>query len=474
MSAVAVTAVEQRHVVNVRGEFLRLPALVNCEACFEGPAGTAKTRTILEYIHLVLKTFPGVRALITRKRLVDLTASAVVTYSEEVKKDWDGVKWYGGSQREPPAFIYPNGSKLMLAGMDKPEKVKSRAFHLIYPNEATELEESDIEMLRSRLGRDPRLPFWQLILDANPGPPTHWLNQRMNAGRTMRLRTFHRDNPAFYDDAGNLTPIGDRYINGTLAGLTGVRYKRLALGEWAAAEGTVYEGAWEPERNHPPRRAYSRRPDSLWGDCGVDRDWPRYMAIDWGYRAPLVVQWYARAQPDGELILYREIYVTMRTVEEVAKEALGYMGWRMTEQGQLVPTREDCDPLPREIVADVDPGDRATWEAHFGLRVFPATKGKDSISDGIQAVTRRLSEGRLLVLQNSLVARDPLLDEKKQPQGFAEEIEAYVWDTRAGRAPREVPMDDHDHAQDAARYLVQYFDREPQTGGAIEFEAVGF
>lgn len=470
MSAAATHA---EHAINVRGAYLALPSLRNVEACYEGPAGTAKTRSILEWLHLVCKTVPHVRVLLCRKRMVDLTESAVVTYTDEVKQPWDNVRWFGGSRSEPPAFIYPNAAKLLLTGLDKPERVKSRSFNIIYANEATELEEAELEMLRSRVGRDDRLGFWQVLLDANPTFPQHWLNRRMLAGRTRRMPTSHRDNPAYYDDAGTITALGESYINGTLAGLTGVRRKRLLEGIWSQAEGTVYEDAWLPERNLVDRRRFSSRPSDLTGDCGLPAEWSRYLGIDWGYRAPLAVQWWAR-RPDGDLVLYREIYTTMRLVEDVAREALAVMGWRMTDSGALVPTHAHPDPLPREIIADHDAEDRATWERHFGLAVFPARKGRDSISDGIQAVTKRLHAGRLLVLRDSLVRRDPLLDERKQPQGLAEEMDAYVWDVRAGRAAREVPMDEHNHAQDAARYVVTYFDRQEERGGEIAFHAVGY
>lgn len=433
----------------------------NAEVVLDGPANTGKSYAGLWKMHLAAIKYPGMHGLLLRKTLVSLKASTLVTFRERILGADSPVRYWTARGDEPAHYAYPNGSKVYVGGMDNARKLMSTEYDLVVWDEATDGEVDEWEALGTRM-RYGVMPYQQLIGCVNPQAPTHWLNQRMLVGRTTRLLSRHEDNPTCTLE----------YLQ-RLSELTGVRRKRLFLGIWAAADGTVYEGAWDPERNHPPRKAYSTRPDSLWGDCGINRDWPRYMAIDWGYRAPLSVQWYGRP-PDGDLILYREIYVTMRTVETVAKEALAYMGWRMEPSGQLVPTRTDCDPLPREIVADVDPGDRATWEMHFGLRVFPATKGKDSISDGIQAVTRRLSEGRLKVLQHSLVERDPLLDERKQPCGFAEEVESYIWDTRAGRAPREVPMDDHDHAMDAARYLVQYFDREPQTGGSISFEAVGF
>ena len=444
-----------RHVVNVRGEFLRLPYLRNQEACFEGPAGTAKTRTILEYIHAVMKHYAGAHALLARWRMVDLTDSAVQTYRNEVLQDWDGVSYFGGSRQEPPAFMYPNGSRIFLTGLDRPEKVKSKQYNLVYVNEATEIEENTLEMLRSRVGRDPRLPFWQLLMDANPTFPRHWLNQRMIRGQSERCVTSRFDNPGFYTDDAAITPLGELYMQ-VLDGLTGVRRSRLVDGRWVAAEGTVYEDAWSVERNLKARNVISRRPDDLHGDAGIDREWPRYVSIDWGYVNPAVVQWYAKDH-DGRLWLYREIYVSNRTVVELADDVLRVMGWKR-DAGVLTPVHPYPEPLKqiRAWICDHDAGDRATFEKATGFTTTPAKKG---IEQNVQAVRTRLELARLFVLRDSLVSRDRLLVDKKLPTSTVEEFDVYEWDTRSNRAPKEIPLDANNHGMDALGYQVAFHDR---------------
>jgi hypothetical protein len=50
-----------------------------------------------------------------------------------------------------------------------------------------------------------------------------------------------------------------------------------------------------------------------------------------------------------------------------------------------------------------------------------------------------------------------------------------VWDTRAGRPPKEQPIDDHNHGMDVDRYVVLYFDHQATlVGRAIKFSAAGF
>ncbi len=450
-------------------------ACTDLEVCLDGPAGTGKSFAALWKMHLRRILYPGSRGMVARKTLVALKLSTLVTFREQVLGDLlaRGLVRYWSARSDMPAhYAYWNGSVVVPTGLDTPGRALSTEYDDILVDEALDTDVTDIETLLSRIrrpgreyGTGDRPPYAQLTLVTNPGPASHWMNRRMLAGRMTRLVSRHADNP-------RMTP---EYLHLLETSLSGVRRQRLYLGIWASAEGTVYEDAWSPARNLVPRARYSTRPTgagALLGACGLDPTWPRYMGIDWGHRAPMAVQWYARL-PDGELVLYREIYVTQRYVEDVAREALHLMGWTLDAHGALRTTRRDADPLPRVTWGDVDPQYRETWERASGLAVTPASKGPDSIADGIQAVAARLRAGRLLVLAGSLVSRDPYLEASYQPCGFAEEIEAYVWDHRVG-TPREVPRDEHDHAMDACRYVVTGLDRQPETGRSIAFHAIGW
>lgn len=466
MTAVLTTAETRLHVPEFRGAALELMHCTDREVCLDGPAGTGKSFAALWKMHLRRLLIPGSRGLLARKTLVSLKASTLVTFRQKIQPERYGVRFWSAKGDEPAHYAYPNGSQLVIVGLDKPGKAMSTEYDDILIDEALDTEEEMAEALVTRIDRPGSLatvPYAQLIYVTNPGPPTHWLNQRMNAGRTTRLRSYHSDNPA----------MTDSYLATLANSLTGARRQRLLGGLWVAAEGAVYEDAWEPQRHVLKRATLSSKPFTLYGDCGIDRTWTRYLGIDWGYRNPAVLKWYVR-KPDGELVVYRELYQTMTLVEDLAKHALTYMGWRLSETGALTPTREDADPLPREIIADHDAEDRATFERHFGMSVYPANKGKDSINDGIKAVTKRLQEDRLQYLDESLVQRDPLLDAMKKPCSSLDEFESYVWDTRAGRPPKEQPIDEHNHAMDVDRYVVLYFDRGAPDAGSIPFEAIGF
>ena len=403
------------------------------EVILSGPAGTGKSRGCLEYVHHLLLTTPRARALMVRKTLTALTASGLVTYREKVRPELDGVLFFGGSKQEPAAFRYPNGARFVVGGLDKPEKVMSTEYDLIYPQEATELVEDEWEKLTTRL-RNGVLPFQQIVGDCNPDAPTHWIKKRAERGALTLLESRHRDNPAVTPD----------YL-ATLDALTGVRRLRLRDGLWAAAEGLVYDG-WDRERHIVPA-------------ADVSRAWPRYVSIDFGYTNPFVAQWWAE-DPDGRLLLYREIYRSQRLVEDHARDMLRLMGARRERDG-IVWAGE---PRPRAVICDHDAEDRATLERHLGLPTVAAHK---SVSDGIQAVAGRLrlagdGRPRLAVMRGCTVETDPILADRKAPQSTAEEVESYVWDTSAGRRKGEEPLKRDDHGMDAMRYLVAHLDLRPR------------
>ena len=349
------------------------------------------------------------------------------------------MKYFGGNKVKPAAFEYPNESLLIVNGLDKPEKVKSWEFDGALINEATECTLEDIEFVRSRL-RNGKTPYHQLIMDVNPGPPNHWLNLRMNDGITTRLLSRHEHNPRFFDLATNdWTEDGRNYIEGVLGGLTGVRLARLRYGIWAAATGTVYEDSWDRARNIVDR-------------FKIPNDWTRFMAIDFGFTHPFVCLW-AAIDPDGRIYIYRQIYKTATLVEDHAKEIKRVSRW-----GQ-----DGGDPLPRAIICDHDAEDRNTLHRHLGLMTVPAIK---NVSAGIQAVASRLRPAgdgtpRLMILRDSLVERDPVLVERKQPTCLEDEPESYIWDTRQGMNKGEAPVKENDHAMDAMRYLVASQDLRP-------------
>ena len=436
----------------LRGAARELGRCRDLECCIEGPAGTGKTYAALYKVHMMLLHYPGAKALVARKSNTDLAGSAMATFRDAILDPREGVRYFGGNRIRPAAFEYPNGSIMVVNGLDKPSKVKSWEFDLAYINEATECTLEDAEFVRSRL-RASKIGYNQLILDCNPDAPTHWLNQRMIEGKTTRLMSRHQDNPAYFDaETQEWTEEGHRYIYETLEGLTGIRKARLLYGLWAAASGTVYEDSWDRTRN-----VIDRGP--------VPREWPRYLAIDFGFTHPFVCLW-AAIDGDGRIIIYRQIYKTKTLVEDHATAIAFASGWYHLlpkDHPKYASKPADwADPLPRDIVCDHDAEDRATLERHLKLYTTPARK---TVSDGIQAVASRFRAAgdgrpRIMIMKNAMVERDKELLKAKKPTCLEDEPENYVW-RQTSSGMKEEPAKEYDDALDALRYLVAHFDVQP-------------
>lgn len=440
-----------------RGSALEVFRRREPEVLLSGPAGTGKSRACLEKIHAICLKNPGVRALAVRKTGKSLASTGLVTFREHVAKESleaNHVKWFGGSQQEPAAYRYANGSKLVVGGMDDPTKIMSSEYDIAYVQEATELTVKDWEAITTRL-RNGKISFQQLIADCNPDVPKHWLKARCDRGQTVMLHCRHTDNPRLWNGAA-WTPEGEAYMQ-VLRALTGVRYQRLYEGRWVAAEGLIYEH-WDPAVHVIPR-------------FEIPATWTRWWSVDFGYTNPFVLQCWAE-DPDGRLYLVREIYKTRTLVEDHAKTILRTVQ-RCARHCKAARRGHDCwacdncvtewtEPKPRAIVCDHDAEDRATLERHLGMSTVAADKRVKVGLEAVQTRTKPAGDGRprIFLLADSLLERDEALEEAKKPACTEEEIPGYVWDpgTAAARAaekpPKEAPLKENDHGCDGMRYVV--------------------
>lgn len=386
------------------------------EVLIEGPAGTGKTRAVLEKVHLCALKYPGMRALLLRKTRQSMTQSVLVTFETHVLPA-DSSLADGQSRSTRTSYRYENGSELVIGGMDKASRIMSTEFDLIAVFEGREISQDDWEALLTRL-RNGKMPYQQAMIDTNPDAPTHWLNHRASQGSMTRLRSRHQDNPA----------VTQSYLD-TLDQLTGARKLRLSQGLWSASQGAVYDQF--DAAVHVVDR------------FEVPENWRRIRSIDFGFANPFVCQWWA-IDPDGRMFLEREIYATRKLVEDHARDIVAL------SQGMTI-----------EItLADHDAEDRATLARH-GVETTAAHK---AISPGIQMVQARLRDAgdgrpRVFLMRDSLVKQDASLAEARLPDSTLAEFECYVWDTRVGR---ELPVDAHNHGLDALRYASAYLDQPSQ------------
>lgn len=412
------------------------------EVIISGPAGTGKSRGLLEKVHRMMIKYPGARALLLRQTAVSLASTGLQTFRKFVINSHmltGEVEYYGGSMTDPPQYRYENGSAVMFGGMDKPTKIMSSEYDVIYWQECTEGTEEGWEFASTRL-RNGVVPYQQMLADANPNTPWHWVKQRAESGKAVMLDSAHWENPMLYDvlpgGERRLTVRGRAYI-AKLEALTGVRRLRLLDGLWVAADGLVYD-EFDPRLHvidpfEPPM------------------DWARWWVVDFGYEAPFVLQQWAE-DGEGRLYLYREIFHTRRTVDMHAKTIMSIVApdgvWR--------------EPKPRGIICDHDAENRAVLAREVGLTTIPARKGKGSKPIGIEDVKRYLrpNDGdgrpRLFLMRGCTIERDQRLLDDKLPASTAEEFLGYVWRVIDGKPVKDEPLKENDHGMDTVRYLCNY------------------
>lgn len=413
--------------------------LFECQAkeiLMSGPAGTGKSRACLEKLHILMLLFPGSKGLIVRKVRDTLSSTALDTWRKFVIKEallTGEVEFYGGSAEEPAQYRYRNGSRVNIGGMDRPTKIMSSEYDVIYVQEAIELTITDWENLTTRL-RNGVIPYQQLIADTNPGAPTHWLKMRCDSGACRLLNSKHSDNPVLMDDHGFPTVRGVAYF-ALLDSLTGVRRSRLRDGQWVAAEGMIYEEQWD-ESIHVVK-AFT----PPW-------EWRRYWAIDFGYVNPFVCGFWAQ-DPEGCLWLYREIYFTRRTVQEHSQTILSIVN----PSGG----RQWIEPRPAKIICDHDAENRGQLDRYL---MASTTAARKEVLSGIQTVQSRLvMPNGLRFMRNVTVEKDKSLEDVGKPTCTIEEIPGYIWDTSMGKTAKESPKKENDHGCDQTRMLVATLDK---------------
>jgi hypothetical protein len=397
---------------------------------------TGKTLANLLRVYWVCRKYAGARALVVRKTRESLTESVLVTWERDVLAPAHPVLLKNPTlRRVRQSYRFPNGSEVVLGGMDKPDKVLSAEYDLVYCPEATDLGVTDWETLGGRL-RAGRVPYQQLLADCNPTTPHHWLYKRCAAGLCRLVPTLHRDNPRYFDRAtGEWTAAGRQYL-ARLERMTGARRDRFLFGLWVAAEGAVYD-----YRAEPPEAGGHLLP----ADFEAPRGWPRVWAIDWGKTAPTALGVYA-VDPEGRMHHTREVYQTRLRPDVLGKRARGWI-----ESG--------LEPAPRAIVCDHDEERRGAFEKASGLSLELADKrDRDKGIEATQARFDAQADGRARLLFRPGArdhAADRFLVDAGRPTCLLEELVGYVWDPDF---LADEPVADNDHALDGMRYACRWVD----------------
>ena len=251
----------------------------------------------------------------------------------------------------------------------------------------------------------------RLWFNCNPAGPSHWFYKEWILGaekrNCLRLHFTMEDNPSLTEE------IRQRYHRL----YTGVFYRRYILGQWAQAEGRVYD-FFEPEMV----KKVPEGPFDKW-----------YVSCDYGTVNPTSMGLWGLHQ--GVWYRVQEIYFASRerqrqmTDEEYAEALANLVGKRFV-------TAVIVDPSAASFIEVLK---RKGWHVR---------KADNDVLSGIRLTSDCLKDGRIVICQGC--------------DDCIREMDAYVWDLSGGS--RDRVKKEHDHAMDDMRYFVSTVLKENGTG----------
>ncbi len=427
------------------------------EVLIEGAAGTGKSRGIGHLLFWAAHRWPGIRILVVRKTRASLTNSFLQTWEDEVVPA--GHEMLNGAARgHRDNYDFGNGSVMELGGLDHPSRLYSTQYDIVYVQEAIELTLDEWERFFRALRHfqggksapDKAIKFQLLLGDTNPGPETHWLNERCKEGTCERLVSKLEDNPKFFDVETNTWTFDGLAFRGGLMKLSGPRRMNLLEGKWGSIEGMV----WDTYDSNVHLINRPDDPKNLKRELGITY----YIgAVDWGYSDPGVFQvWGIDAQKRAYRVA--EWYTTNALQE-----------W-WTEQ--IVAAVEEFTPM-RVIVCDpAGAKERAALNVRLSKIgknpiAIPADNQRHSSNKGdlvgLDLVRERFvkdasGKAHIYFLRDSLRARDEWLELNKQPTCTEREIPGYVYLVDETGKPSRERTDQAcpDHGCDATRYMASF------------------
>ena len=235
------------------------------------------------------------------------------------------------------------------------------------------------------------------------------------------------------------------------------RKKAWLMGDWDIHVGSFLEGVWDASKH-------------VVDPFPIPSSWTVWKAMDWGYRAPYAVYWFAM-DPDGCIYIWRELYGagekagtgSMENAVDVARKIkrieehdnrLGYE-YRLNLADPSIFSKNGTDRSIGQIFRD------------NGVRWQEAWNAKGSRVNGAQEIIRLLAEDKLKIFKTCkhwLRTVPGLPPDELNPEDVDTTVEDHAWDaTRYGvmrrrRRPEIEQLDDgeeQDMAVDHGNHLMR-------------------
>lgn len=328
------------------------------------------------------------------RKTMPAAKKSVLPLFEHICNEWD-LRHIVRLNKTDSIFHFRNGSKIHVAGLDDPEKIKS-IFNVtsIWLEEANEFTYDDFEQLDLRM-RGKTDDYYQLVLSFNPISKNNWIynyffdeNNPQRQRKNVYIHHSNYEHNKFLDSAYIIKL--KNFINTST-----YHYNVYTKGQWGVLEGLVYENNWTLVDEMPS------------GNAGY--------AIDFGYNNPMTI---VKVKRNKKGIYVKEIYYETK---KTTADLINFIKKQLPSRAIFI-----CD--------NAEP-DRISELKKAGIRAVPAKKGKNSVMDGIDFLKQHMIH----------ITKDSV--------NIIKEITSYQWKEKKEEFQDQVvPV--NDHALDALRYYA--------------------
>ena len=289
------------------------------------------------------------------------------------------------------------GKECYILGADKRNsvtKIQGAGIEYAYGDEITTWAEPVFQMLKSRLDK----PNSVFDGTCNPDNPNHWFKEFLESDADIYQQHYT------IDDNPYLSPA---FVESLKKEYQGVYYQRYILGNWARAEGLIYD------MFNPDKHIVDALPEKL-------EDY--FIAVDYGTQNATAFLLFGRQ--DKKWYVVKEYRHSGRDSNRQKTDAEYSTEMKNFTDGKDIP-----------IIVDPSAASFITQLRRDGFRVY---KGNNNVIDGIRFTQTLFSDNKLFI-SNTCV-------------GLIEELYGYSWDEKAAEIGVDKPIKENDHSCDALRY----------------------
>ena len=359
-----------------------------------GSAGSGKSYTIAQRI-IIRCTKEPIRVLVCRRYATTLRNSCFALFKEILTK-WQLLP-YVKIKETDMSITFPNGSQIIMVGLDTEEKLLSLTnISTVWVEEAYEVEKSKVEQLNLRMRGT--AANQQLILSWNPISKHSWLYEftvKNPPENSVFIHSTYKDNPFLNPEY--VQALDEMEIRNP------EKYRVYGRGEWGVDSSGLVIKNWKSEAFD----AMELAAEGLEHRAGMDLGW-----ID---KSAIIDTLYDKA--NHTIYVFNEFYKSG------------------CQPSELAAAIKDMNLAKSKIKVDAAEPRTIQFFRNEGINAEGAAKGKDSVKAG------------LMFLQDNLIIVHP------KCQNFITELEnfSYIKSKQTGEWTEDTTHE-WSHAIDACRY----------------------